>query len=263
MIENCKFETWNYKYNQFCPCEILGIEKTGNNIFTRIHGYSWTEDRESGNKIVKEEFETTTYLEKIRNIGDKGLDILSIFSPGTYIQAKGYNVIVDSADFDDSGDIRVYYKYIEETEGRQKPERWDWINANGYQLKKVNSGYNFITISPEDKVGFKVFVPERLWKYRKSWYFEDPVDIRAQEYLENLCGFIRDTGETWMHYFRDKTSEKHLGVKVRPDGNLVCIDQSDPKNPKQMPDPKNPDQVFMTQEIEDFIEAVGSYYDVH
>ena len=108
MIENCKFEIWNYRYNQFCPCEILRLSKTGKNLFARIHGYSWKEDRDTGEKIALEEFTTTVYLSSLRNIGSKGLDVLSIFSSGSFIQSKGYRLIIDFSEFNSEGDIKVY-----------------------------------------------------------------------------------------------------------------------------------------------------------
>ena len=261
MIENCKFEIWNYRYNQFCPCEILRLSKTGKNLFARIHGYSWKEDRDTGEKIALEEFTTTVYLSSLRNIGSKGLDVLSIFSSRSFIQSKGYRLIIDFSEFNSEGDIKVYYKYIERlNEGsKNTSEGWDWINSYGCQFKKLQSGYNFITICPEDEVEFCTFIPERIREHRKTWYFEDPLDAEAQEFLEKLLGYVREDGKTWMQYFREVTDGKHLGAKLRSDETMVCIDSTDPKKPFMIPDPKNPEQIFACSEVEEFIEVVSKY----
>jgi len=254
MIKDCKFEVWNYKYNQFTPCQV--IEKVDSK-FVRLHSYAWKENRETGEKEVVSEFDQFTYLQGIKNIGEWRFDILKLFSPGTMIQTKGYRLIIDRAKFDKEENIRVYYRYLEcdenlEREIKSKSSAWSWINSYGAQWKKINPGYNFITLRPEDKIEFRSFFPSRLMddSIRKDWYFSDPIDKEVVIGMEGRLGYIRPDGKTWMEYFWGATKGKQYGVKVKDDGSLILIDSTDPKNPIQ---------AVKESEIEKFIEGVKEY----
>ena len=252
MMEDCRFEVWNWKYNQFTPIEILSKLDSR---FVRIHGYSWKIDRETGNKVQDEEYWTTTYINGIRNIGERDLDILSLFPENTMLKVNGLEVIVEKAEFNKVGNIKLFYKYVQcdEAKGqeiRAKNPNWSWINSYNAQLEKINHEYNFIVISPDDRIDFGPFSPSRLEEHRKEWYFEDPVYRPVIVYLEKLLGYIRPDGKTWMEYFWEGTDEKKLGVKIKDDGTLVCFDVRDPKKPVQ---------ICNETEVETFIEKVFEY----
>lgn len=245
MIENCVYEVWNYKYNQFTPVE---IKEKVDSRFVKIHGYAKLKDR-------IEEYDTMTYLKSLKNVGSWEFDILKLFQENSMVQTGGYRVIVDKAEFDKNKDIRVYYKYIEcdenlEREIKSKFSAWSWINSYGAQMKKINSGYNFITLRPEDKIEFRSFIPSRLGEHRKEWYFEDPVNREVIVHLENLLGYTRDGGETWMEYFWKHTDGAKVSIKINSE-NLICFDVNDPKKPIQ---------VCSNSDTNEFIEEVVKYY---
>ena len=293
MIENCIYETWNYKYNQFTPVE---IKEKVDQKFVKIHGYAKVRDEKTGEMKI-EEYDTMTYLEGMKNIGSWEFDILKLFPENSMLQTRGYRVIVDKAVFDEEENIRIYYKYLECDEDLEreikskssawsfiahprhgildgepwdwklyeffynqpekgssckKSEPWSWINSYGAQWKKINAGYNFITLRPDDKIEFRSFTPSRLMeeRIRKDWYFSDPIDKEVVIGMEKILGYIRDDGKTWMEYFWGATKGKQYGVKVKDDGSLILIDSTDPKNPIQ---------AVKESEIEKFIEGVKEY----
>ena len=253
MIENCVYEVWNYKYNQFTPVE---IKEKIDQKFVKIHGYAKVRDEKTGEMKI-EEYDTMTYLEGMKNIGSWEFDILKLFPENSMFQTKGYKVVVDKAVFDEEENIRIYYKYLECDENREreiksKSSAWCWINSYGAQWKKVNPGYNFITLRPEDKIEFRSFNPSHLREdmIRKDWYFSDPIDKEVVIGMERRLGYIRPDGKTWMEYFWGATEGKQYGVKVKDDGNLILIDSTDPKNPIQ---------AVKESEIEKFIEGVKEY----
>ena len=234
------FEYWNWKYSRFVPVEIL--EKLDSE-FIRVR--LDTDQKE----------ETTTYISSIREIGKRDLDILSLFSENTMLSVNGFDLIVSRAEFDKEDNIRLFYKYIQCDENKQREIReknpaWSWINYYGVQYEKVNAGYNFITIKPDDRIVFRCFIPSRIEEHRKEWYFEDPVSRGCIVYLEKLLGYTRPDGKTWMEYFWEGTDEKKLGVKIKDDGTLVCFDVRDPKKPVQ---------ICNETEVETFIEKVFEY----
>lgn len=237
MLKDCKFEIWNWKYNKFTPVEIL--EKVGKN-FIRIIGYDFKVNKDTGERIETKQYRTMTYLEGLRRIDGGEFNLLSMFPENTMIKTCGYEIIVDWARFDLNGNIRVFYKYIQCDESkaqeiRDKFPAWSWINlAYNAQFKKVNYGYNFITIRPEDNVEFSAFLPSRLipGDIRKKWYFEDAVDYKTIVYMERLLGFIRDDGLTWMEYLSDNL-DRPVAIKIK-DSDIICTDMKDPKNPVQI-----------------------------
>lgn len=251
MISDCVYEVWNWKYNQFTPCQI--VSKVDSR-FARIKYYTWKEDKETGEKKETGEYLGFTYISALRNIGENDFDILKLFPENTMLSVGGFDMILDKAEFNEEGDIRLFYKYIqcdesERLEIEKKNPAWSWINSYGVQYKKINSGYNFITITPETQIEFRRFIPSRIEEYRKIWYFEDPLDIKVQEDLEKLLGYTRTDGMTWMEYYRNATDGKKIGTKLRGE-TMTCIDSSDPKNPIQ---------VLTEENIEVYIEKVSEY----
>ena len=247
-IDDCVYEVWNYKYNQFTPCQI--IEKVDSK-FVRLHCFARVK-RGQEEEVV--EFDSFTYLEKVKNIGEWGFDILRLFPANTMLQVNGYSVIVDKAEFDEEGNIRLFYKYLECDENKEREIKsnstaWSWINSYGAQMKKVNPGYNFITLRPDDKIEFRSFLPSHLEEHRKEWYFEDPVHSEVIVYLEKLLGYTRADGKTWMEYFWENTEGLQIAVKLRGD-DIVGMD---------MKDPKNPIQVCSESDVNKFIEKVSEY----
>lgn len=281
------YEFWSWKYNQFLPCQItewhggmfwqinkdIPISQT-----VEVHYCVSKLDKDSGELVVTGEGDMTLDIRSLRNVipDEKRIasswedrrelerfNILRSFSHDSMLYTRGFDIIVDEAVLDKDGNIRVYYKYIQcdETKEREIKDSfpaWSWINSYGCQFKKVQSGYNFITLRPEDNITFRSFFPSLLKEYRETWYFEDPVDRDVIIDLERILGYIREDGKTWMEYFWTMTDGKHLAVKVK-DSGLSCIDASDPKNPKQLKDPENPEQVLLEPNPEIFIEKVVEY----
>ena len=62
-----------------------------------------------------------------------------------------------------------------------------------------------------------------------------------------------------MEWFWENTDGHHLTVKLKPTGDLGCIDATDPKNPIQLPDPKNPGMILSEANPEVFIKTVIEY----
>jgi len=254
MIDDCIFEIWNYKYNQLTPCQIL---EKADSKFVRLHCYAVTKvNKETGEREIVE-FDSFTFLQAVKNRGEWDFDILKLFSPGSMLWVRGFDIIVDKAEYDKEGNIRLFFKYIEcdeetEREVKEKFPAWSWINSYGAQWKKVNAGYNFITLRPDDRILFRSFTPSRLMeeRIRKDWYFSDPIDKEVVIGMERRLGYIRPDGKTWMEYFWGATEGKQYGVKVKDDGNLILIDSTDPKNPIQ---------AVKESEIEKFIEGVKEY----
>ena len=250
MLEDCKFEAWNWKYNQFTP---IIIREKLDSRFVRIHGYAKVRNDKTG-KIEIEEYDTVTYLDSIRNIGERKLDLLTLFSENTMLTVNGFEVIVEKAEYNKKGDIKLFYKYIQcdENKGREIRDAfpdWSWINSYNAQFEKINHEYNFIMIKPEDKIVFGPFLPSRLEEHRKEWYFEDPVYRPVIVYLENLLGYTRENGETWMEYFWRHTDNSKASVKIK-DENLICFDNTDPKKPIQ---------ICSKSDVSEFIEEVVKY----
>ena len=251
MLEDCKFEVWNYKYNQFTPVK---IKEKVDSRFVKIHGYAKVRDEKTGEMKI-EEYDTMTYLKSLKGIGSWELDILKLFPENSMLKVNGFEVIVEKADFNKAGNIRLFYKYIQCDENKGQEIRdafpaWSWINSYNAQFEKINHAYNFIVLKPEDKVIFGPFLPSRLEEHRKEWYFEDPVYRPVIVYLENLLGYTRPDGKTWMEYFWEGTDKKKLGIKIKDDGTLVCFDVRDPKKPVQVCSESN---------IEVFIEKICEY----
>lgn len=259
-MKSCFYEFWSWKYNQLVPCKI--IERVDGK-FVRVHYYTWKENKETQEREVTGEYNAFIFAKNLKNIGSWDFDPLLMFQEGVMFEAKGFKVIVDKAEYTEDGDIKVYYKYIECDESKEREIKdsfpaWSWINLYGCQFKKVQSGYNFITLRPEDNITFRSFFPSRLKEYRETWYFEDPIDREVIVNLERLLGYTREDGKTWMEYFWAITDGKHLAVKIK-DSGLGCIDMTDPKNPKQLKDPENPEQILLESNPEVFIEKVAEY----
>ncbi len=277
------YEFWRWKYNQFLPCLItewcggmfwqvsrdLPISET-----VKVHYCVPRLDRDSGELVITDEGDMMLDIRFLRNVipDEKRLEaswedrrelerfnILRSFSHDSMLYTRGFDIIVDEAVPDKNGNIRVYYKYIQCDETMERVDSaWSWINSYGCQFKKVQPGYNFITVKPEDYIIFRSFVPSRLEEHRETWYFEDPIDRDVIIDLERLLGYTREDGKTWMEYFWTMTDGKHLAVKVK-DSGLSCIDMTDPKNPKQLVDPENPGQILLEPNPEVFIEKVVEY----
>ena len=294
MIVHYPYEVWSWKYNQFIPCRITEwcgaeveekakwfVEKNEPHAqFVRVHYIVPKLDKEPREvTIIKEEGDQLVDIRSLRmNLQDdvrqkatweerkalERFDFLSSLSPGTELSVRGFDVIVDEAVPDEEGNIRLFYKYIQcdEETGRKVQEMfpaWSWINSYGCQFKKVQAGYNFITLKPEDNIVFRPWVPSRLEEHRASWYFEDPLDKGVIADLERVLGYVRDDGKTWMEYFLENVSGYNVSPRLRPTGELICVDASNPKNPIQLPDPKNPEQILMETNPEVFIEKVVEY----
>ena len=99
-IDDCVFEVWNYKYNQFTPCQI--IEKVDSK-FARLHCFARVKKGQE-EEIV--EFDNFTFLEGVKNRDSWDFDILRLFPTNTMLKTKGYSVIVDKAEFDEEDNIR-------------------------------------------------------------------------------------------------------------------------------------------------------------
>ena len=255
------FEVWNWKFNQLTPCRIT---EWVDGKFVRIHYCTTKDNRETGEKEVTGEYDSFTFLKGIKNVGEWEFDVLRLFPEDTMLSVHGFDIIIDHAEFDKNGDIRLFYKYVqcdEKTERKiqSKFPAWSWINSYGCQFKKTQAGYNFITLKPKDNIVFRSFIPSRLEGYRKTWCFEDPVDRGVIADLERLLGYVRPDGKTWMEWFWENTDGQHLTVKLKSTGELGCIDLSDPKNPIQLKDPKNPEQILSESDPEIFIEKVVEY----
>jgi len=255
------FEVWNWKFNQLTPCQIT---EWVDGKFVRIHYCTTKDNKETGEKEITGEYDSFTFLKGIKNVGEWDFDVLRLFPEDTMLSTHGFDVLVDRAEFDKDENIRLFYKYIQcdEEKGREIRENfpaWSWINSYGCQFKKVQSGYNFITLRPEDNIVFRPFIPSHLEEHRKTWYFEDPIDRGVIADLERLLGYVREDGKTWMEWFWENTDGQHLAPKLKSTGELGCIDASDPKNPKQLPDLKNPGMILSEIDPEVFIEKVIEY----
>lgn len=63
-MERCIFKTWNYKYNQFCPCYL--VSKLSNEI-VKIHCFATLKDPKTKEEYTVE-FETCTFWKNIVNL---------------------------------------------------------------------------------------------------------------------------------------------------------------------------------------------------
>lgn len=62
-MENCIFKVWNYKYKQFCPCNI--VEKLDDSV-VRIHGFAKLKDPIT-KEVYIEEFDICTFWKNVKS----------------------------------------------------------------------------------------------------------------------------------------------------------------------------------------------------
>lgn len=229
MVENCRFEAWNYidSSGEYSPAEIIEICSDG---FIRIHGYIQARDRNTGELVVKREFDSTTTMDFLRPIKGR-----CMFEPGDgVIVNDSVALYIEKVEEAEIG-TKLYYTYIESTQ-ETAPK---YMNQFGYQMKKIVPGFNWICLRGGEDVkfwsdpilpGLKRFLGQS--EERKFWYFSDPVDKETTIKLEKILGLVDESGKTWQEILSERVGERSIAIKRDPMGKLFWVDMADPKNPK-------------------------------
>ena len=88
-------------------------------------------------------------------------------------------------------------------------------------------------VQQTSRIDFSDFTIDIPDSRRFSVCFEEFISRDTIVFIEKALGWIREDGKTWMEYFWEKTDGEKLVVKQRGE-YYVCIDNSDPKNPKEI-----------------------------